>query len=73
MNFLITGSAGFIGFHLAMKLLKDGHMVHGFDGITDYYDQKLKRSRHNVLLKNSNLNNEQVKFVGERYFKKSLA
>ena len=54
MNFLITGSAGFIGFHLAMKLLKDGHMVHGFDGITDYYDQKLKRSRHNVLLKNSN-------------------
>ena len=54
MNFLITGSAGFIGFHLAMKLLKDGHMVYGIDGITDYYDQKLKRSRHNVLLKNSN-------------------
>ncbi|MEO0863675.1 MAG: NAD-dependent epimerase/dehydratase family protein [Pseudomonadota bacterium] len=46
---LITGTAGFIGFHLARTLLTQGHAVHGFDGITDYYDVTLKRARHDVL------------------------
>lgn len=46
---LVTGSAGFIGFHLAKLLIEQGHDVHGFDGITDYYDIKLKRHRHNIL------------------------
>lgn len=53
-NVLITGTAGFIGFHLAKLLLKDGFIVHGYDGITNYYDVKLKYDRHNILLKNSN-------------------
>jgi UDP-glucuronate 4-epimerase len=53
MRFLITGTAGFIGFHLARRLLDDGHFVTGFDGMTPYYDVRLKRARHD-LLKRSN-------------------
>ena len=45
MQFLITGTAGFIGFHLARRLLADGHGVTGFDGLTDYYDVRLKHAR----------------------------
>ena len=46
---LITGSAGFIGFHLARHLLAEGFRVHGYDGMTDYYDVSLKRRRHQIL------------------------
>ena len=49
MQFLITGTAGFIGFHLARRLLADGHGVTGFDGITDYYDVRLKHARLAIL------------------------
>ena len=49
MRFLITGTAGFIGFHLAKRLLDDGHFVVGFDGITPYYDIALKQKRHELL------------------------
>lgn len=45
MQILITGSAGFIGFHLAQRLLKDGHRVTGFDAMTPYYDVTLKEAR----------------------------
>lgn len=47
---LITGTAGFIGFHLAKLLLAEGFQVHGYDGMTDYYDVRLKRRRHAMLL-----------------------
>ncbi|MFO1202976.1 MAG: SDR family NAD(P)-dependent oxidoreductase [Tabrizicola sp.] len=47
---LITGSAGFIGFHLARRLLAAGHRVHGLDGMTSYYDVTLKQKRHATLL-----------------------
>ncbi|WP_343116607.1 NAD-dependent epimerase/dehydratase family protein [Ostreiculturibacter nitratireducens] len=46
----ITGTAGFIGFHLARLLLDQGWRVHGFDGMTDYYDITLKRRRHAILM-----------------------
>ncbi|WP_170606529.1 NAD-dependent epimerase/dehydratase family protein [Ruegeria arenilitoris] len=49
---LITGTAGFIGFHLAKLLLSNGDRVHGFDGMTDYYDVQLKQRRHSTLLQN---------------------
>jgi UDP-glucuronate 4-epimerase len=51
MRFLITGTAGFIGFHLARRLLGDGHDVTGFDGMTDYYDVRLKEARRDLLLR----------------------
>ena len=47
---LVTGSAGFIGFHLSRLLLQEGFTVQGFDGMTDYYDVSLKRRRHAMLL-----------------------
>jgi len=50
---LVTGTAGFIGFHLAKLLLAEGVIVHGFDGMTDYYDVRLKRRRHQMLLQNN--------------------
>ena len=49
MRFLVTGTAGFIGFHTARRLLSDGHSVVGFDGMTPYYDIALKRKRHALL------------------------
>ena len=49
MNVFITGTAGFIGYHLANLLLQQGHSVHGYDGMTDYYDVRLKTARHDVL------------------------
>lgn len=48
-NVLVTGVAGFIGFHLAKKLLIDGFNVVGIDNINDYYDVKLKYARLNEL------------------------
>jgi UDP-glucuronate 4-epimerase len=53
MRFLITGTAGFIGFHLARRFTENGHWVCGVDGMTPYYDVKLKRARH-ALLERSN-------------------
>ncbi len=49
---LITGTAGFIGFHLARLLLAEGFTVHGYDGMTDYYDVRLKQRRHAMLRQN---------------------
>ena len=54
MKVLITGSAGFIGFHLAKVLLAEGFTVHGYDGLTNYYDPVLKNNRHKILMKNPN-------------------
>lgn len=45
----ITGSAGFIGFHLARHLLEAGWTVTGYDGLSDYYDVSLKQARHDIL------------------------
>ena len=54
MKVFITGTAGFIGFHLAKLLLKEGFKVHGYDSINDYYDINLKIARQNILLKDKN-------------------
>ena len=45
MKILITGTAGFIGFHLAVKLIESGYDVIGLDSINDYYDVNLKYAR----------------------------
>ena len=49
MNVLVTGAAGFIGFHTCLKLVNQGHKVYGIDNINDYYDPKLKFDRLNEL------------------------
>lgn len=54
MRVFVTGSAGFIGYHLARRLLKEGHTVTGFDGFSDYYDVSLKRARHADLIQSPN-------------------
>ena len=50
----LTGSAGFIGFHLSRLLLEEGFTVHGYDGMTDYYDVRLKERRHAMMLQHPN-------------------
>ena len=49
MKILVTGAAGFIGFHLCRSLLRKGHTVVGLDNINDYYDVNLKYARLNEL------------------------
>lgn len=50
MRYLVTGSAGFIGFHLSRRLIADGHEVVGVDSLNAYYDVALKERRHAMLL-----------------------
>ena len=50
MKILVTGVAGFIGFHLSRRLLAEGVRVHGVDNLNDYYDVKLKEARLEQLL-----------------------
>ncbi|MGJ0625161.1 NAD-dependent epimerase [Xenorhabdus bovienii] len=49
MKYLVTGAAGFIGFHLIKKLIGNGEKVVGIDNINDYYDTSLKKSRLDIL------------------------
>lgn len=49
MKILVTGAAGFIGFHLSQRLLAGGHQVLGYDGMTKYYDVSLKEARLAIL------------------------
>lgn len=49
---LVTGSAGFIGYHTSLKLLKLGYSVIGIDNLNNYYDPKLKIDRNRILKEN---------------------
>jgi len=59
-NILVTGAAGFIGFHLSISLLDDGYEVLGIDNVNDYYDPKLKWARLDILKKYSNFKFERI-------------
>jgi UDP-glucuronate 4-epimerase len=52
MNILVTGAAGFIGFHLSKRLLAENHHVIGVDNLNDYYDVRLKNERLKQLENN---------------------
>ena len=57
---LITGSAGFVGFHLSSLLLQLGYQVYGIDSLSDYYDVNLKIARHEVLKQHQNFQSRQL-------------
>ena len=53
MKILVTGAAGFIGFNLSRRFIKEGHEVVGLDNLNDYYDVNLKKARLEILGENS--------------------
>jgi len=79
MKIFLTGSSGFIGFHLSKKFLDNGHQVHGFDSMNNYYDVKLKKARYQILKKYKNffftlgkLENQQILSKSILKFKPSI-
>lgn len=73
MKILVTGAAGFIGFHISRRLLESSHEVIGFDNINDYYDINLKNDRLKILREHDNFtfykNNLEEKEKIDRVFK----
>ena len=54
MKIVVTGAAGFIGFHTSLSLLKNKNTVYGIDDLNSYYDVSLKKSRLKILKKFKN-------------------
>ena len=71
-NIFITGSAGFIGFSLAQSLLDRGHHIHGYDGMTEYYDVKLKHERNRILKTYKNFIFTEAMLENEEVLKKTI-
>lgn len=78
MKILVTGTAGFIGFHLAKKLLELGHDVVGLDNINDYYDVNLKYARleelgiiQNTIIENKPISSD--KYPNHKFLKIDLS
>ncbi|RTL77631.1 MAG: NAD-dependent epimerase [Bradyrhizobiaceae bacterium] len=59
-SILVTGAAGFIGFHVSQRLLQGGHRVVGLDSINDYYDPSLKEARLAILRNDPNFSFEKI-------------
>ena len=70
MKILVTGTAGFIGFHLCEKLLQDKHQVLGIDNINNYYDVKLKKDRLKILLGKKNFKFKKIDISDTNFVKK---
>ena len=63
---LITGVAGFIGYHLAEKLLKNNYHIIGIDNLNDYYDPNLKKARLDNLNELSNFEFHKIEFYTQQ-------
>ena len=63
MTVLVTGAAGFIGFHLSRRLLQSGIPVVGFDNVNSYYDISLKRARIDQLESTAQRTGTQFKLI----------
>ena len=66
---LVTGAAGFIGFHFAEYELKKGNIVIGVDNLNNYYDKKVKISRLNILKKYKNFIFFKMSLLDENFYK----
>jgi UDP-glucuronate 4-epimerase len=69
---LVTGVAGFIGFHLCKSLLDDGYEVLGIDNLNDYYDLKLKHARLNQLTPYKNFTFEKIDIANRKALTKTF-
>lgn len=67
---LVTGSAGFIGFHVTKKLLETGNKVIGVDSLNNYYEPKLKKDRNKILLESKNYKFYKLNLKNEKELKK---
>ena len=72
MKIFLTGSSGFIGFHLSKKLLDKGHSVHGFDSMNNYYDVKLKKDRYKILSRYKNFSFTKGNLENQKNLSKSI-
>ncbi len=77
MKIIVTGAAGFIGFHLSKRLSEEGYEVKGIDNLNPYYDVKLKKDRVNILNQFGNFSFTKLDIAEktdlEKYFEKEKA
>ena len=72
MKIIVTGSSGFIGFHVSKKLLESGKKVHGVDSMNSYYDVNLKKARLNILKKYKNFSFSKAKIENKKNLDKAF-
>ena len=72
MKIIVTGSSGFIGFHVSKKLLESGKKVHGVDSMNNYYDVNLKKARLSILKKYKNFSFSKAKIENKKNLDKAF-
>ena len=72
MKIIVTGSSGFIGFHVSKKLLESGNKVHGVDSMNNYYDVNLKKARLDILKKYKNFSFSKIKIENKKNLDKAF-